>query len=84
MKRIFIKQASLRGTKRRDRKSPSPGLEIQPQQITVALLPGLLTRALVDKRVESGAYLGRPYSVWKNDPELARMVNDRLADEALN
>ena len=78
----------LGGTKRRDRESPSdgslPGLAIEPQQITPALLPGRLTRALVDERIESDIYLGRPYSVWKDDPELARMVNDRLADEALN
>jgi hypothetical protein len=78
----------LRGTKPRGRECPSdgrlPGLAVQPHQITTALLPGRLRRALVDERIESDIYLGRPYSVWKDDPELARMVNDRLAEEALN
>jgi hypothetical protein len=83
MNRISEKGMPHRGTKRRDRESPSdgslPGLAIQPRQVTTALLPSRLMRALVDERIESDIYLGRPYSVWKDDPELARMVNDRLA-----
>jgi hypothetical protein len=33
-------------------------------------------RALVASQTESA--VGRPYSLWRDDPELARALNDRL------
>ena len=33
--------------------------------------------------IEQSSFFGRPYSRWRNDPELARTINDRLAGPIL-
>jgi hypothetical protein len=41
--------------------------------------PGASIRVLIADDEER--FAGRPYSVWRNDPELARILNDRLSSE---
>ncbi len=46
-------------------------------QLTAAMQPGSSIRALVG--ADAALFAGRPYSVWRDDPEIARAVNDSLA-----
>ena len=64
-------------------------LALQAHQITSTADPTRSVRALVradDKRrarrtvaAHPERFIGRPYFVWKDDPEIARSINDRLA-----
>lgn len=55
------------------------GLSISQHQIDHVAQPHASARLLVGPQVPGGRYIGRPWFVWKDDPDLARMVNDRLA-----
>ena len=70
---------------RRDRQTESdagpPEFAVQPHQITIALQPGQSIRELIDQQVENRGDIGRPFSIWRDNVQLARMVNDRRAGE---
>ena len=51
---------------------------VSAHQLTAAKQPRSSIRSVVDG--ESALFVGRPYSVWRNDPEIAREINDGLAD----
>jgi len=45
-------------------------------QLMAARDPCASIRALLDTKTEG--FIGRPYSLWRDDPELARALNDGL------
>lgn len=50
---------------------------VSSHQLVSAMNPRAPIRTVIDRKHER--FSGPPYSDWHNDPELARLVNDRLA-----
>ena len=48
-------------------------------QLDGVLDPTVSIRSLVERKSRQYAFINRPYLVWREDPEIARMINDRLA-----
>ena len=55
-----------------------PRLAIQPHQIEASIAPESPTAALLD--AEPSPFAGRPYRIWRNNPAIAQMINDTLAE----
>lgn len=60
-----------------------PRLAIQPHQIEASITPQGSTAEFVEHEVPS-PYAGRAYSIWRNDPSIAKIVNDTLAERPKN
>ena len=60
---------------RRGRKSDD--FALAPHQLAAAHDPAAPIRTVVE--ASSSPFAGRPYSVWRDDPELARRINEGLA-----
>ncbi len=56
-----------------------PRLAIQPHQIEASIAPQGPTAGFVEHEVPS-PFAGRSYRIWRNDPSIAKMVNDTLAE----
>lgn len=54
---------------------------ISAHQLVSARDPRAPIRTVIAPRGRGG-FPGRPYLLWRHDPELARFVNDSLAGEA--
>lgn len=54
-------------------------LAISFHQFESVAKPARPFREGIARPVPDNVFRGRPYAVWKDDPELARMVNERLA-----
>jgi hypothetical protein len=54
-------------------------LALQPPQLDLITDPASRTHDVVASADCSERFIGRPWFVWKDNLELARMVNDRLA-----
>lgn len=52
-------------------------------QLDGALDPAVPVRALIAKRPRP-AFINRPYLIWRDNPEIARIINDRLSRNAAN
>lgn len=59
---------------------PFPSLGVA--QIAAAASPEQSIRSLFDDAPPSVEYLGRPLNVWRDDPSIARMINDHLSRDA--
>lgn len=55
-------------------------LAISPQQMQSVIKPQQSIKRLIRPGTRRSSYIGRPYLIWRDDLELARMVNDRLAE----
>lgn len=55
------------------------GFAIQQHQIACAADPAIPVQYLIASASRPRRFVGDPWFVWKDNPELARMVNDRLA-----
>jgi hypothetical protein len=55
---------------------------VSPPQLEAAAKPHVAIRALIERVARRKPAPVRPYLIWRDDPELARMVNDRLAERA--
>ena len=51
-------------------------------QVAAAADPTRSIRSLFDDTPAPVEYLGRPLNVWRDDPSIARMINDHLSREA--
>ena len=66
---------------------PLSGGSLSTEQIAAAASPRLSIHELVapanaSSATPSHAFAGRPYSVWRNRPELAFEINERLSKAA--
>ena len=64
-------RARLQRSRRR-----SDGFALAPHQLSAVKDPYAPIRALVASQTEG--FAGRPYSLWRDDPEIARALNDGL------
>ena len=55
---------------------------ISEQRLEFASDPGLSAADLVASAAQPSRFVGRPWFVWRDDPELARAINDELATGA--
>jgi hypothetical protein len=55
-----------------------PELALQPHQIEAAQAPEIPISTVIERYAD--AFAGRPYRIWRHKPELARQINDRLAE----
>ena len=55
---------------------------VQPVQIAVAADPRQPTASLFADEPATADYIGRPLNIWRDDPSIARMINDHLSREA--
>jgi phosphatidylserine/phosphatidylglycerophosphate/cardiolipin synthase-like enzyme len=55
------------------------GLALPAEHIALAKSPAVPIRALAEAAETTGRVIGRPYLIWKDDLDLAREVNERLA-----
>ena len=58
-------------------------LALPAHQIALADKPSVPTEALLLTIDSSNEFVGRPYFIWRHDPEIARHVNERLTGEIL-
>lgn len=67
-----------RGTlqRARARLGRSDEFALAPHQLSAVSDPTAPIRSLVASDTES--FAGRPYSLWRDDPDLARALNERL------
>jgi hypothetical protein len=63
-------------------KAQDDELSVTSCQLDAAKDPNAPISTVIAER--RGTFEGRPYSVWRDDPELARRINDRLAGRARN
>ncbi|HEY8592923.1 MAG TPA: hypothetical protein VIL42_08690 [Sphingomicrobium sp.] len=61
-----------------------PEFAISQHQIELAADPRVSIRALLGSEPQPQRFVGRPWFVWRDDPDLAREVNERLAPSELN
>lgn len=64
-------------------------LALQSHQISSLSDPARPTLALLQEGPDPSTpqpqrFVGRPYLLWKDDPQLARRINDALVDERVN
>ncbi len=52
---------------------------LPPEHIALAQSPAVPTKLLLERQASTSRTVGRPYFIWKDDLDLAREVNDRLA-----
>jgi hypothetical protein len=50
---------------------------LAPHQLAAAHDPAAPIRTVVE--ASNSPFAGRPYSVWRDDPEIARRINESLA-----
>lgn len=55
---------------------------VHAAQIAAATDPKMPTASLFADEPATAEYIGRPLNVWRDDPSLARMINDHLSREA--
>jgi hypothetical protein len=67
-------RAKPQPVRRRVRRSEE--FALAPHQLIAVRDPCAPIRAVVATQAEG--YAGRPYSLWRDDPELARALNERL------
>lgn len=67
--------AERNSVQRRGRKPDD--FAIAPHQLAAAHDPGAPIRTVVE--ASNSRFSGRPYSVWRDDPDLARRINESLA-----
>jgi hypothetical protein len=68
--------ARARLQRSRRRVGLSDEFALAPHQLTAVRDPYAPIRALVTTQTEG--FAGRPYSLWRDDPEIARALNDGL------
>lgn len=75
-----MKGAQAKGKAGRRRARSSAEFALAPHQLLAAKDPRAPIRTVLDEQPEQ--FAGRPYSLWREDPELARALNERLAEAA--
>jgi len=77
---MHIGPAALPVTQRDD----NAEFAVSPHQLASALDPHCTLRRLMEQPPEPKAkrHFGRPWFIWRDDLELARALNDRLASGA--
>lgn len=70
MAHVYRKQKSDAG-------SETDEFALSLQQLMSVMDPLAPIRAVISTKQELAR--GRPYRVWRNDPEVTRIINDRLA-----
>jgi hypothetical protein len=58
-------------------------LALSAHQIAVAGKPSISTEELCVTIDVSNEFVGRPYFIWRHDPEIARHVNEHLTGQIL-
>lgn len=70
-----------RASRNHDHESGETGREfaVSPHQLGAVRDPRASIHAVM--AAETERYIGRPYLVWREDPELARSLNDQLSEK---
>ena len=73
---MFMRKSDPHLIQKRARKGGE--FAVPAHQLTAARQPGSSIHSVVNGH--ETVFPGRPYSVWRDDPEIAREINDGLAD----